>query len=686
MKITHTVINNFRPFYSENRIDLTTTQDKNIILIGGLNGHGKSSLLLSMLWCLYGKRIYEVDYKYRKEIGRNYNHFVVNSLNWQAHKEGQRAIKVELEFQDVELTELFTSVEQQTTNVNIIRIHNIDTGEEELNILIGGVKNELIKEEAHKNQFIDEFLIPLEAAKFIFFDAEQISDLADMGIKEQGGILNDALGKILGLDVYEKLLKDIQFTKNELKRMSASDVLLVQIESLQNKKKIKNEQLKEDLDNHDELEEKLNEIEKKITEFRENLLKHGAPHEGLNVEIYSKKLKELEEQKVGILDQLNELLEFIPFTILANNLQELVEQIGLEEERKFAKKDEDILSDRIIDLAGKVFYEPEFPKEDISYSQKKFYSEKVEKLLGDFFLKSSESDIGEISIYHDLSKSDTDFIHDIFNQVKYTSKERYEQLYNDDIRINNEINEIKKVIHDAETKLEDEIIAEWREKLKYAEKERDSLHRKIGEIENRIKIDESELERLDVQLDNIYDKVEVSKANKSKIEKINKYINALTEFIDKQKRSKCQNLSKRATEEINKIMHTQKINKIELGLLPENKGLIVKIFDNMNTEIPQNLLSNGEKQLFISTIFKSIVSLSIKEFPMIIDTPLARMDEEHRENILFKYYPNLSSQVIIFPTNSEISRSKRGKLSAFIANEYTLINRDGKSVIRKGYF
>lgn len=686
MKIAQAVINNFRPFYGESKVDLSTRLDKNIILIGALNGHGKSSLLLSMLWCLYGKRIYDVDYKYKKEIGRNYNHFVVNSLNWHAHQEGQKEIAVELEFQDVELTELFTSVEQKTTTVNVRRMHNIETGEEELNILIGGAINELIKEEAHKNQFIDEFLIPLEAAKFIFFDAEQISDLADMGIKEQGGILNDALGKILGLDVYEKLLKDIQFTKNELKRMSASDVLLVQIESLQNKKKIKNEQLQEDVNNHEELEEKLNEVEKKITEFRENLLRHGAPHEGLNVEVYSKKLKELEEQKVNILDQLNELLEFMPFTILANNLQELVEQLELEEERKFSKKDEDILCDRIIDLAGKVFYEPEFPKEDISYSQKKFYSEKVEKLLVEFFLKSSETEIGEISIYHELSKSDTEYINDIFNQVKYISKERYEQLYNDDIRINNEINEIKKIIHDAETKLEDEIIAEWREKLKYAEKERDSLHRKIGEIENRIKINESELERLDVKLDNIYDKVDVSKTNKSKIEKITKYINALTEFIDKQKRNKCKSLSQRATEEINIIMHTQKIKKIDIGLLPENKGLLVKIFDNMNVEIPQNLLSNGEKQLFISSIFKSIVSLSIKEFPMIIDTPLARMDEEHRENILFKYYPTLSSQVIIFPTNSEISRSKKEKLSAFIACEYTLINRNGKSIIREGYF
>lgn len=686
MKISKVALKNFRPFYGASEINLEPTQDKTIILIGGLNGHGKTSLLLGMLWCLYGQKINDVDNRYRRELKRSYIQFMTNSMNWNARAEGDMFFSVELEFIDVELSELFASYEQKMSKINLKRTYNIETGEEIFDILIGGQKNELLREEIHQNQFIDDYLIPLEAAKFIFFDAEQISELADMSIKEQGGILNDALGKILGLEVYEKLLSDIQLARNELKKGSANDILLDQIETYQNSKNLKTEQINALKDKKSDLEEQLSEIEKQISQFQQNLIKHSAPYDGLDINAYQIRLQDLEEEKNLILTQLHDIIELLPFAIMANNLQELDEQLNIEDEKKSYDQGSTLLDDRVIDFAGKVFYEPSFPPDDITYAQKKFYSEKVERLLKDFFFSSNQDDSKEISFFHDLSKFDVEFINQIFSQIKYSSKERYEQLFNDDIRINNEIAEIKKLIQSAESKLQDEIIAEWREKLRNAEKDRDLLHQKFGECENQLQIQIAERERLDKQLQTIFDKVEVSKDNRKKLGKITKYIEVLEEFIEKQKEEKCKILSEKATTEIKKIMHTQKINLVEVGLLAENKGLEVRIYDMDNREILQSQLSNGEKQIFISTIFKTIVSLSIKSFPMIIDTPLARMDEQHRENILFKYYPTLSDQVIIFPTNSEISRTKKEQLSAFVSRTYTLENKDGKSLIREGYF
>jgi DNA sulfur modification protein DndD len=68
MKFNSITINNFRQYYQEVLFDLNTEENKNIILIGGRNGYGKTNLLISLVWCLYGDKISQVDDYFRKEI------------------------------------------------------------------------------------------------------------------------------------------------------------------------------------------------------------------------------------------------------------------------------------------------------------------------------------------------------------------------------------------------------------------------------------------------------------------------------------------------------------------------------------------------------------------------------------------------------------------------------------------
>ena len=68
MIIKNIEFENFRPFYGQVTVDLTPEDDKNIILIGGRNGHGKSNFLLGIVWCLYGELIKDVDETFKAEI------------------------------------------------------------------------------------------------------------------------------------------------------------------------------------------------------------------------------------------------------------------------------------------------------------------------------------------------------------------------------------------------------------------------------------------------------------------------------------------------------------------------------------------------------------------------------------------------------------------------------------------
>ena len=91
MKFSNIEINNFRQYYNTVNVDLETNDEKNIIIIGGRNGYGKTNFLLSIVWCLFGDKISQIDENFKKEIQKekNYSSFMQQSINWTAKKENK---------------------------------------------------------------------------------------------------------------------------------------------------------------------------------------------------------------------------------------------------------------------------------------------------------------------------------------------------------------------------------------------------------------------------------------------------------------------------------------------------------------------------------------------------------------------------------------------------------------------
>ena len=77
-----------------------------------------------------------------------------------------------------------------------------------------------------------------------------------------------------------------------------------------------------------------------------------------------------------------------------------------------------------------------------------------------------------------------------------------------------------------------------------------------------------------------------------------------------------------------------------------------------------------------------------KKLPVIIDTPLSRLDSQHRTSVITTYFPNASEQIIILSTDTEIDRSYYDMIQDSIGDEFTLVyNEETKSTsIKKGYF
>ena len=119
-----------------------------------------------------------------------------------------------------------------------------------------------------------------------------------------------------------------------------------------------------------------------------------------------------------------------------------------------------------------------------------------------------------------------------------------------------------------------------------------------------------------------------------------------------------------------------------------NLSRIVDILKNseeetiiLPVEIDKSSLSNGEKQIFIMTLYYALINLCKHGIPFIIDTPFARIDTDHRRNISKYFFSRLKGQLFILSTNEEINALHLKILEDKISATYMLENLDNKKTI-----
>ena len=125
------------------------------------------------------------------------------------------------------------------------------------------------------------------------------------------------------------------------------------------------------------------------------------------------------------------------------------------------------------------------------------------------------------------------------------------------------------------------------------------------------------------------------------------------------------------------------IHRIEM----EPDTLNIKYLSEEGKEVTQDSLSAGEQQLMVISILWALAICSKKKLPVIIDTPLSRLDSLHRTALINTYFPNAGEQTIILSTDSEIDGTYYELMKENVGDEFTLkYNELTKSTsIEKGY-
>jgi DNA sulfur modification protein DndD len=126
------------------------------------------------------------------------------------------------------------------------------------------------------------------------------------------------------------------------------------------------------------------------------------------------------------------------------------------------------------------------------------------------------------------------------------------------------------------------------------------------------------------------------------------------------------------------------VHRVEI----EPESFAISLFDNAGLSVSKERLSEGEKQIFAVSVLWGLSRASARPLPAIIDTPMARLDAEHRNQLVDRYFPHASHQVIVLSTDTEIERQYFENLQPHIARAYHLnYDEAGKRTIaEEGYF
>jgi DNA sulfur modification protein DndD len=218
-----------------------------------------------------------------------------------------------------------------------------------------------------------------------------------------------------------------------------------------------------------------------------------------------------------------------------------------------------------------------------------------------------------------------------------------------------------------------------------------SINQEIGKFDSLLRQNDEKIGQCEFKLKNINYQINTLQLDKKNFEKLNrglKLANKVREALhDYEVRLKDEKLAELAESLINcldVLMHKKIFNKAVIN--PDN--FKVTLYDLSNKPMPKEELSAGEKQIYAIAILWALAKTSGRALPFIVDTPLGRLDSEHRLNLVQNFFPVASHQVIIFSTDTEIDKQYFEELSDNIARSFQLdySNSEGRTIVDKGYF
>lgn len=629
MIITKLRLKNFKRFKESTTFDLSINDiNNNIILIEALNWVWKTSFLQAIRWGFFGLETSEFK-KY---------------LNYDSKEEEDFTIEIDLEYKDNDFKNCKISRRYESADFD-------STLKETLKFY---VNNEL------KNHSIEEWddyinkTFPKEIANFFFFDWEKIQYLINPNDPKK---IKSAIEKVLWIEGIRNLKEDLSELKSDaLKKINNEwfdkkiNIKKLQLEDYDRKKNLLKETITEIENKIVQEEEKKKNVLDKIEVLAKSWLTKEKLDRRANkedkLEILLKEIVEIDK------DILFFKTNYLDTFLLTWFFEPLRERIQDEREMKSRSEFSNIEDERI----NKIIQELFIPTcvhgwEDFDVSKTDLIKSKIKKAFslewGDTHSKmildlNNKEEININIAIDNINKSDE------INLLELL--ERKESLLTSQDLLRKEINDINRQTDNNEEE-EDNI------NILYSELE--DISTELQKLNTSFSIKTKDFEIIDQHVRKIQKEMEIYLSQVSLVDSDKKYFDLLSQLSELFENYVNQLVVKRKDELENKtfqmfqLLSNQKVyNKIEI-----TEDYEVQLFDTYN--VHQQNLSAGQTQILMTSLLWWLEQLSDFQLPIIIDTPLARLDPIHRKNMLEKYFHNAWWQVIILSQPSEINKEDK---------------------------
>ncbi len=648
MLIRKIILENYGLYSGKVELDLVPrslqTKEKPIILFGGKNGAGKTTLLEAMRLVLYGK-----NYTRRRVTKAEYEAYLKGRIH-----QGIKSIRpidfarIAIEFDYVTLGEQATYYVERSWKLKK------DSGgvEETLQISINDTPEENVTEEYWKG-FI-EGIIPERLSQLFFFDGEKIKNIAS---DDEGNIvLADSIKTLLGLDVVDKLKADLTIYKNKkLKNNSFEEV---------KKRWVKIDKtiadLKAQIDHYlseklpplrTRFEGKLAEIRKRETDLHTEGNLFATRRDSLKTE--RNKLSTKIEEFEGRIRQ--ECEGDFPFSLCPTIAASLQKQLDTENKLKRQAIIHDEIQTYSNDIIETATTTLDF-KPNILKTIEKLITELAKPRLElSNELKNAETflNVNE-SIAHDIQAT--------LNNAQTTAKENVNTACTS---LQETTQKLQKVTIEIDKIPEDEQIKPIFEELAILNQERGALQQDEKQLLARIETLKVNLKMNQKELDKLIERQQ----SEDRLVLLDKVNLVLDEYLTKLTISKTQQLKISVAEAFNCLSRKGDIlERVEIDPV----SFAVTLYDRQGNAIPKERLSSGEKQLYAVAMLWGLAKTSGRPLPVIIDTPLGRLDSDHRMNLITNYFPEASHQVILLSTDTEVDQKLFKELKPFVSHCYHL--------------
>ena len=666
MLLTKVVLNDLGVYRGRNEFDFKTTQEKPVILIGGTNGAGKTTLFESVMLCLYGQDSFE-----EKKSKKEYQEIIGRSIHrYLGVKKSAEEASVVIEFQ--------FSHEGKIDEFQVIRMWQNNDGkiDETLTIKKKNSTEEEFTEldSVEKNDwqvFIDQ-LIPRGIVKLFFFDGEKIQNIAESENEEKH--IKTSFDTLLGLDLVKQLGDDIGRTlirnsKGETKEIEQA------IDDNIEERKMREADIEKNKEKIVELNAKIKTLTVQSQNLQDDFNKIGGN--------FAKKREQYAVDKVKQEAKLEEVQKTIrelcagtlPFSLIPNELKELKDEIRNDEKKIEANFEKSILENRFSEISSDV-KSKSFLK-DVTNEMKDKITKEIDELLRNKLEASAKSSEPSFN----LSTVDMQKIVQLIDDVKKIGAKEIEDAAKSFVVLKNEVDRIKVGL--ASAPKEDEAGPLF-SKLRKTEGELAEKRAEVDHLEHLISQDESLIVLLKGKIRSaLHDRTEDRK-RLGGLEVGGDVQKVLDEYADLLRGTKIEVLEKEILKGLQILLHKEDfVEKVAIN----KETFEVKLFKGDDDEITKDMLSKGELQMYATAIVWGLAKTSGRPLPFIIDTPLARLDEEHRSSLVQEFYPE-RHQTIILSTDSEINYEYYKKLQPYISSSYVIQynSREGKTVIQNGYF